>query len=409
MGSQPSGRKEESVKALLLSHSNGGGGAGRATDRLFNSISENTEIDMRMHVDFKHSQDPRVFTNSGPGSRQLRSLRIHSDGIPALLSRHDSPHLFSPGRVSALTARKIDSLGADVLNVHWINFNYLSIETMGKIKTPFVWTLHDMWAVTGGMHYEPDHISTLANNYTGIEKWVISRKLAHWKKPFHVVTPSSWLSEVVKASEIGSSWSVTTIPNPIDVDLYRPLENAHTAGSRKKVIVSLGGDLSDPRKGFDLLKNALPLVKEPIQLLVLGHDHAPTDWPREMPPTQWLGYLNDQELVQAYSQGDLAVVPSRQDNLPQTATEAVACGLPVVAFNIGGLSDIVESGVNGYLAAAGDAQDLAHGIDLILSDHQLSAQMGFNGRQRAKTKWSPKIIAKQYEEVFNVACTTGGH
>jgi glycosyltransferase involved in cell wall biosynthesis len=69
----------------------------------------------------------------------------------------------------------------------------------------------------------------------------------------------------------------------------------------------------------------------------------------------------------------------------------------------------VESGVNGYLAAAGDAQDLAHGIDLILSDHQLSAQMGFNGRQRAKTKWSPKIIAKQYKEVFNAARTTGGH
>ncbi len=201
---------------------------------------------------------------------------------------------------------------------------------------------------------------------------------------------------------------VTTIPNPLDLELYKPLENTRAVKDMKNVIVSLGGDLSDLRKGFDLLENALPLVKEPIQLLVLGHDQAPADWPREMPPTQWLGYLNDQELAQAYSQGDLAVVPSRQDNLPQTATEATACGLPVVAFNIGGLPDIVESGVNGYLATPGDPQDLAHGIDLILSNQELHDQMRVNARQKAESKWAPKIVAKQYEEVFSAACTTGG-
>ena len=397
------------MKALFLSHSDGGGGAGRATGRLFDALSENTEVDVRMHVDFKHSQDPRVFTNLGLGAQQRRYLRIHSDEIPGFVAKHDNPHLFSPGRSSALTARKIDSLSADVLNIHWINYGYLSIETMGKIKTPFVWTLHDMWAVTGGMHYEPDHLSAMTSNYTGIEKWVAKRKLKHWNRPFHVVTPSRWLSEVVKASEIGSGWSVTTIPNPLELELYKPQANTRVARDTKNVIVSLGGDLNDPRKGFDLLKNALPLVKEPIQLLVLGHDHAPADWPREMPPTQWLGYLNDQELAQAYSQGDLAVVPSRQDNLPQTATEATACGLPVVAFNIGGLPDIVESGVNGYLATPGDPQDLAHGIDLILSNQELHDQMRVNARQKAESKWAPKIVAKQYEEVFSAACTTGGH
>jgi glycosyltransferase involved in cell wall biosynthesis len=408
MGSQPSSRKEKGMKALLLSHSDGGGGAGRATDRLFNSLSQNTEIDLRMHVDFKHRQDPRVFTNSGPGAEQRRSLRVHFDEIPAFVTRQENPQLFSPGRASAMTARKIDSLSADILNIHWTNYGYLSIETMGKIKTPFVWTLHDMWAVTGGMHYEPDHFSTNTSNYTGIEKWVAKRKLKYWKRPFHVVTPSSWLSEVVKASEIGSSWSITTIPNPLDLELYKPLENTRAARDTKNVIVSLGGDLGDQRKGFDLLEDALPLVKEPIQLLVLGHDHAPADWPREMPPTQWLGYLNDQELAQAYSQGDLAIVPSRQDNLPQTATEATACGLPVVAFNIGGLPDIVESGINGYLATPGDSKDLAHGIDLILGNNELRSTMSGIARQKAKSLWSPKVVAKQYEEVFTSACTTVG-
>jgi glycosyltransferase involved in cell wall biosynthesis len=266
-----------------------------------------------------------------------------------------------------------------------------------------------MWAVTGGMHYEPDYLSTNTENYSGIEKWVANRKLKHWTRPFHVVAPSNWLAEVVKASEIGKDWSVTCIPNPLDVDLFRPIENTQRSGELRNVIVSLGGDLRDPRKGFDLLKDALPQVQESIQLLVLGHDRAPVDWPREMPPTQWLGYLDDQELAQAYSQGDLAVVPSRQDNLPQTATEATACGLPVVAFNIGGLPDIVESGVNGYLATPGDSKDLAHGIDLILGNNELRSTMSQNARQKAESLWSPKVVAKQYEEVFTSLYTTVGH
>jgi len=396
------------MKTLLLSHSDGGGGAGRATDRLFNSLCENAGIDVRMHVDFKHSPDPRVFINSGFGAEQLRSLRIHTDGIPAFVTKHENPHLFSPGRASALSARKIDSLNADILNIHWTNYGYLSIENIGKIQTPFVWTLHDMWAVTGGMHYEPDHLSTNTENYTGIEKWVAKRKLKHWTRPFHVVTPSNWLSDVVKASEIGRNWSVTCIPNPLDLDLFKPIENSQRTAGVKNIIVSLGGNLSDSRKGFDLLKEAMPLVQEPTQLLVLGHDCAPADWPRDMPPTRWLGYLNDQELVQAYSQGDLAIVPSRQDNLPQTATEATACGLPVVAFNIGGLPDIVESGVNGYLATPGDPTDLARGIDVILRNNELRSTMSGNARQKAESLWSPKVVAKQYEKVFTSSCTTVG-
>ena len=396
------------MKALFLSHSDGGGGAGRATDRLFNALTDNTDIDLRMHVDFKNSQDPRVFTNTKFGSGQRRSMRIHTEGLPAYLTRHQNPHLFSPGRISSLTARKIDSLDADILNIHWMNYGYLSIETIGQIETPFVWTMHDMWAVTGGMHYEPDHLSTNTSNYSGIEAWVANRKLKHWTKPFHVVTPSNWLSDVVKASEIGRDWSVTTIPNPLDLGLFKPIANTQLDTGVKNVLVSLGGDLGDSRKGFDLLTAALPLVTAPIQLLVLGHDNPPAGWPREMPPTQWLGYLHDQELAQAYSQGDLAVVPSRQDNLPQTATEAMACGLPVVAFNTGGLPDVVEVGVNGYLAQPCDPKDLAHGIDMILENPDLRSTMSRNARLKAENLWSPDVVAQKYEDVFISACTTVG-
>jgi glycosyltransferase involved in cell wall biosynthesis len=396
------------VKTIFLSHGNGGGGAGRATQRLFTSLSDNTDIDLRMHVDFKHGSDPRVFHNTGPGWERRRSLRINLEEIPAYITKHDNPRLFSPGRMSALSADRIDSFKADVLNVHWTNFGYLSIEEMGKITTPFVWTLHDIWAVTGGMNYENDLLSQDCSNYRGIEKWVINRKKNNWKKPFHVVTPSRWLADVVRRSEIGQNWTIHTIPNSLDLEVFAPLDTNHAPANRKTLIVSLGGDLDDSRKGFDLLTTALGSVSTDIDLLVVGHAQPPTNWPSEMPPTQWLGYLGDSELVQAYGRADIAVVPSRQDNLPQTATEPTACGLPVVAFNIGGLPDIVEPGVNGYLATPWEPLDLAHGIDLIASDERTLNNMKLAARQRALALWSPEKIARQYEEAFSAACITAG-
>lgn len=396
------------MKTIFLSHGNGGGGAGRATQRLFTSLSDNTDIDLRMHVDFKHGSDPRVFHNTGPGWERRRSLRINMEEMPAYITKHDNPRLFAPGRMSALRADRIDSFKADVLNIHWTNFGYLSIEEMGKITTPFVWTLHDMWAVTGGMNYENDLISQDCSNYRGIEKWVINRKKNNWKKPFHVVTPSRWLADLVRRSEIGRNWTIHTIPNPLDLEVFAPLDTNHAPTKRKTLIVSLGGDLDDSRKGFDLLTTALGSVSTDIDLLVVGHAQPPTNWPSEMPPTQWLGYLGDSELVHAYGRADIAVVPSRQDNLPQTATEPTACGLPVVAFNIGGLPDIVEPGVNGYLATPWEPLDLARGIDLIASDQRTLNNMKLAARQRALALWSPEKIARQYQEVFNAACITAG-
>lgn len=395
------------MKSLFLTHSNGEGGAARAANRLFEALTDHTNIDLRMHVDFKQGDDPRVFTNRGIAAEQKRYFRIHADEVPAYLARHPNPGLYSPGRSSALSARKIDSFGADVLNIHWTNFGYLSIEQIGRLRTPFVWTLHDMWAVTGGMNYEPDSLSQNTDNYSGIEKWVVSRKKKHWKQSMHVVTPSNWLADIVRNSEIGCSWAVSTIPNPLDLETFKPLPKKNNAGDAHIILVSLGGDLTDSRKGFDLLMEALMKVESKIELHVLGHVDPPNDWPHGMPPTRWLGYLNSKELATAYAEADIAVIPSRQDNLPQTATEPVACGVPVVAFDIGGLPDIVDHGVTGLLARPNDPTDLAAHIDAILTNDTMRGSMRIESRKRAERLWHPKVIALAYQEVFKVASTNG--
>jgi len=105
-------------------------------------------------------------------------------------------------------------------------------------------------------------------------------------------------------------------------------------------------------------------------------------------------------LALAYSAADLMVVPSRQDNLPNTAIEPQACGTPVVAFNIGGLPDIVVHCETGWIAKAFDTEDLAAGILWVLGDRDRWQELSLSARARAVERFSPQIIAKQYAQIY---------
>jgi glycosyltransferase involved in cell wall biosynthesis len=120
-----------------------------------------------------------------------------------------------------------------------------------------------------------------------------------------------------------------------------------------------------------------------------------------MPKTHWLGFLNDGGCIDAYNAADVVVVPSRQDNSPQTATEALACGAPVVAFRATGLPDFITHQVTGYLAEPEDPIDLANGIIWSLSDDQRRAALSHMARDRAVSLWSPDVVARQYVDVYH--------
>jgi len=117
-----------------------------------------------------------------------------------------------------------------------------------------------------------------------------------------------------------------------------------------------------------------------------------------------MGHLHDDTtLALLYSAADVTVVPSRQDNLPQSGTEAQTCGCPVVAFNVAGLPDVVEDGTTGYLAEAYSSEDLAKGIAWVLEDAERRAQLGGQARERALRLWSPDVVVPQYVEVYQAA------
>ena len=406
------------MNILMLSHSNGGGGAGRATDRLFRALDQ-ADADPRMHVDFKHGDDPRVFTNPGPAFEQRRAARIQMDEIPGYVANHPHPELFSPGTRSAISARRVNNSTADIVDVHWTNFGYRSIEELGKIDKPLVWHLHDMWAFTGGENYTDDGPDARwRHGYTDpkppgmrwdVEKWVYRRKQRSWTTPRHLIASSSWMAGLVAQSPLLGHWPVHVIPNPVDTNTYCPGPQGaarQTLGIPTDiplVATVLPTQLDDPRKGFDLLHESLARVhrtRPDIRLAVVGHDSPPSNWATKLPTTHWLGRQDDDGCIAAYRAADLVVVPSRQDNSPQTATEALACGTPVVAFDTSGLPDFVQEARTGYLARSFDTAELAHGITSLLEDEEKCRSLGVAARAFAVEHWSFSRIAASHRDLY---------
>ena len=171
---------------------------------------------------------------------------------------------------------------------------------------------------------------------------------------------------------------------------------------------SSAGGVSDKRKGWDLLQKATKEIirsNNEFECVILGQNTLTNE---QMIPVKChlLGLLKDEySLALLYSAVDLTVVPSRQDNLPQVALEAQACGCPVVGFSIGGLPDIVEHKRTGFLAKAFDHYELAKGIIWVISQMDRWKDLSYHSRLNAEEKWDPLVISSCYRKIYKKLLT----
>jgi glycosyltransferase involved in cell wall biosynthesis len=175
-------------------------------------------------------------------------------------------------------------------------------------------------------------------------------------------------------------------------------------GTKKLILMGADGGVQNPRKGGDLLFDAIEKVaetgEEDIELLIFGQA-APAEAKPLPYPVHWLGRVQDDRiLAMAYNAADVMVVPSRQEAFGLTAQEAMACGTPVVAFEIGGLPDIVEHQQNGWLAKPFDTGDMAAGISWIIENSDTQKWLGENGRKIVAERFSPQSVGIKYEQVY---------
>ncbi|MDB9541457.1 glycosyltransferase family 4 protein [Anabaenopsis tanganyikae CS-531] len=406
------------MKIIHISHSDIQGGAARAAYRIHQALRLHG-LDSTMAVNVATSGDWTVQSHKTKLAKGLARLRPQLGSLPRQWLRTDNPILHSPAIIPSTWSDRLNCTDADVLHLHWVNGEMLSIPDITKLGKPVVWTLHDMWAFCGAEHYTEefrwcqgywkDNRPSYESGFD-LNRWTWNRKRKHWQKPLQIVTPSQWLADCVTKSALMADWPVRVVPNTINTDIWQPFEKnlarklLHLPLDVPLLLFGALNGSRDPRKGFDLLQAALNHLRGQmpgLQLVVFGQ-LAPKE-PIDLGfPIHYMGRLHDElSLRILYSAADVMIIPSRQDNLPNTGLEAHACGTPVIAFNTCGLPDIVEHLKTGYLAKAFDTTDLAHGIQWLLSDFSRLMTLGLAARQRAVDKWSVKVVADAYQNVYN--------
>jgi glycosyltransferase involved in cell wall biosynthesis len=355
-----------------------------------------------MLVADKVSNDNSV-TNALPCS-QLKLIKFkqkfESLICAGLRRKHKFPHslnIFKSG-----LADEINSVKADIVNLHWINGCMLSIKEITQIKAPIVWTLHDAWAFCGAEHHHLHDDNRYKEGYDSIRdlnRYVWRQKRKYWDNlNFNIVTPSTWLGKEAAESCIMRNKNIQVIHNGIDLNVFKPPPEKKS--SKDKKLIAFGAfDVNDWNKGGGELLEALRILrdkyKREFELLLIGNGRFDDEF-----KVKNTGFISsDADIAPIYPQADVFVLASKYDNLPNMLVEASACGVPLVGFDTGGIPDIIKTGKNGYLAKAFNCEDLAHGLDFVLNDKN-SIELSKNARESAEKNFDIKNIARQYIELY---------
>ena len=412
------------MKVSIISSYDLKGGAARATYRLHEGLNK-IAVDSQILSQVKQSQDPKVIgTRQASGIGQVKTgLRLTVDQLPLKFYSKRGSQRFSANWLPDKIISQVTQLNPDVVNLHWVGVGYMQIETVAKFNRPIVWTLHDMWAFTGGCHYNQQCDKYTAscgacpqlgsNRNWDLSRWVWQRKVKAWKNlNLTVVTPSIWLSKCARQSSLFKNRRVEVIPYGLDLNVYTPInkkvarELLKLPQDKQLVLFLSLSATSDKRKGFHLMQPALQELaqtgwKDKLEIIVVGASRPEN--PAEFGfKSHYLGTMaDDLSLALAYSAADLFIAPSLQDNLPNTVLEAIACGTPCVAFKIGGMPDMIEHCSNGYLAQPYEIDDLVRGIVWTLENEARHQKLGDRAREKAEQEFALEIQARRYESLYS--------
>lgn len=414
------------MKVVHIINSDIRGGAPRAALGLSTALNS-LGITSNMLVQRKFGSSTTVESVSeGFIAKQMTNFRMLADLLQMRLFTKTDKGRFSFGTVGTDISGHRLIRQADILHLHWINEGYLSladIAALKKLNRPVVWTLHDMWAFTGGCHYSAGCLKykNECNNCPYLKRpseHDFSSSQQNKKIPLYasldpvVVTCSRWLGREAKSSQAMKALRIETIPNTINTDVYRPLDKSecrrrYKLPEDKLLILFAALNTNEERKGFRQLKETLslladkyPLMRENTELMVLGTSTGEELKGLPVKANAPGRIYGDDAIAAFYNAADVFVAPSLEDNLPNTVMEALSCGIPAAAFNIGGMPDMIEHRKNGYLAEPFSTESLADGIYSILNDSIKREEMKKAARAKVVANFSPEAAASQYLRLY---------
>jgi glycosyltransferase involved in cell wall biosynthesis len=420
------------MKVVVMNTTDVEGGAARCAHRLHSGLRD-AGVESTYYVQKKLGSDRSVVTSSSWYQRLLADFRPGIDRIPMRLYRRRLRGPFSTGLMSPVDMYPLTTFDPDVVNLHYVGEGFLPIRSLARIGKPIVWSLHDSWPFTGGCHLPGDckayerscgNCPMLgATSERDLSHWIMRHKTSQWRDlDITIATDSSWLADCARRSSLFGSRRIEPINPGLNLKAYSPIDRATArcilSLPQDKNLVLFGAmhSTTDPNKGFQFLLPALQqlsatALSQNTDVVVFGASR-PDPAPDFGVPSHYLGRLHDDiSLAVLYSAADVMVVPSIRESFGQTASEAMACGTPVVAFGATGLLDIVVHRQNGYLAEPYDALDLAKGIAWVLSrDAVESLALSDNARKTAIARFSIEAMTASYVDLFkDVLGLSRGH
>ncbi len=412
------------MRILIVNTSERTGGAAIAAGRLTEALKSHG-IKAKMLV--RDKQTDRISTVAlGGGWKQVRKF-VWERVVIWINSHFRRERLFSVD--IANTGNDITRLPefkeADLIHLHWINQGMLSLKVIRKILAsgkPVVWTMHDMWPCTGICHHA--RTCTAFHSECGACPMIYSQKRKdlstrifrqkqrlYASGGIHFVTCSHWLEGMAKQSALLANQPVSVIPNPISTTLFHPIKQTE---ARQKLALPTEGKLilfgsvklTDKRKGIDymveacrLLAKQHPALKEQLALVAVGM-HAAELQPLVPFKVHNMGYVREEhQLVEIYNAADLYVIPSLDENLPNTIMEAMACGTPCVGFPTGGIPEMIDHLKNGYLTKEHSAEQLAEGIYTLLTTPAYES-LSHEAVAKVNACYSERSVANQYGQLY---------
>ena len=412
------------MKILILNTAEHTGGAAVAANRLLRALLR-SGVSATMLVRDRATDDPAVVSlDRGAVRRWLNFLYFVWERLVIYLcNRLSKRNLFQVSIANAgIHIRRTTAFReADVIHIHWINQGFLSLDEIARIIASgkrVVWTLHDLWPATAICHYPGDCVKYRTdcsacpmmseNPLVDLAKRVARRKgKIDWRRVTFVGC-SEWIARTASESVWLREARFVSIPNPIDTTLFRPIDRREARQrlglpEGKRLILFAAAKLSDTRKGAAFLLEACRLLaaemEGELEIILMGSDAAELSALSPV-PVRALGYISGAaELAVAYSCADLFVIPSLEDNLPNTIMEAMACGTPCVGFRTGGIPEMIDHEMNGYVAGSRDSVDLARGIAWVLG-HPEPAKLSAACREKVMSVYQESVVAKKYIALY---------
>lgn len=394
-----------------------GGGAGRAAVRLMNGLNRFSDVDANMIVKYKRT-----------GNRNIHQIGMKNPFFDYISQHHfvsnvPQNHVLTSLMYSGTENDYLQmSSKTDIVHLHWVA-NFVSAESLHyweEAGIKLVWTFHDRNPMTGGCHctygcngYEKecDRCPEMVKNPYNISHYLLTIKKKYIPQSVVVVTPSKWMADCARKSAIFHNHRIEVIPNSVDTDLFRPF-NKKSCRTRlgiapnTKVVLYCAEAPEQVHKGYRYLLEAMQWAKRNLSqerwaelvLLLIGNSDIVIEDTKKIGITVVpLGYIKDDALLsEAYAAADTTILTSIEDNFPNVMLESISCGTPVVAFRTGGVPDVIQDGINGYVVPQKDSQALGNAVIKILE----RASVGEACRRFAEKNLTMELQAKRYRELY---------